>query len=884
MSAATPTVRSTKRSAAPATRSVTVPAPEDLELAADDALLQLRIGRSAHLYAVFASAALALDGVLLLFFYPNLPSLPAGLTGGTALADSFYLLLPVLGGLAISIVGVASKWEAYQLWPWELHFSVSVGALGANAAIAIVYGLRVAGLGSFAALTLAPWFYPIELAGISLAFVGIALTWNVWTFRQWASALTAGLPVATALLVYYPPATATGASIALAVSLFLSAILYLTSGSLLHLLSSGTRSHERALITSGQSRMFRMADDLRQREGAIQFREAALVKREADVENSLLSIKRQNGALTEGRQQLDDLESDYRERSDSLVAKERMWAGQVAELDARQRLLEDQAKALGLREDEVARLGPQYSTREERLVAEETRLAQREVGLVQREQDLARRASVSSESDARLAARAKELDQRTADVVRRETEMGGLAAAMALSDPAAASTAALTEREAKLQQLKAVLDEQNLALGRTARQASEKTAAADQALQQAATRESEIAAREATVRQRETDLASARASADERRGQYETAVRDYQSRVEALRRRESEVAQKGSDLDRTLKNVTDREAASSERERRIATSTTELERRDRSLTSRERALEAREAEVSLRLQATGMTPDLPIAGLAAMAVAERREAAAPPRPNLPDTLTAPAGHRFPDRLPSGTPRLDDLLLGGLPPGGHVVVLGEPFVGKEVVVYAFLAEGLKRGEPAVLVSASRSPDEVAESLGVVLPQFREYEQMGMVRWIDASGSGGTTGPGRAVVKGADDRTGILSSLVAASQEAAARGGRFRVGFLGLSAVLAHGDERVGFSFLQNVVGILKPRRALAMYSLEAGALSEPQVETLLSRMDGAIVFRQDRDRTFLAVKGFGEVETHDWVECRATQRSLIIGSFALERIR
>jgi hypothetical protein len=50
------------------------------------------------------------------------------------------------------------------------------------------------------------------------------------------------------------------------------------------------------------------------------------------------------------------------------------------------------------------------------------------------------------------------------------------------------------------------------------------------------------------------------------------------------------------------------------------------------------------------------------------------------------------------------------------------------------------------------------------------------------------------------------------------------------------------------------------------------------------MDGAIVFRQDRDRTYLAVKGFGDVATHDWVEVRATSRALVVGSFALERIR
>jgi KaiC/GvpD/RAD55 family RecA-like ATPase len=881
---ATPSSRSTAKSPAPATRNVTVPAPEDLELAADDALLQLRIGRSAHLYAMFASAALALDGVLLLFFYPNLPTLAVGTTGAPALADSFFLLLPVLGGLAVAVVALISKWEAYQLWPWELHFTVTVAALGANAAIAVVYGLRIAGAGSFAALTLTPWFYPVELTGVSLAFVGFVLTWNSWSIRQWASALAAGLPVATALLVYFPPATTTGASSALAVSLFLSAILYLISGSFLHLISSGTRSHERALISSGQSRMFQMADELRLREEALHFREASLVKRESDVENSLMSIKRQNDSLREGRQQLDDLELDYRTRSDSLVAKERMWAGQVAELDARQRLVDDKAKGLELREQEVERLVPQVSAREQRLVEQEGGLTRRELDIGQRERDVTARGAMTGEVEARNMARTQDLDRRMAEVLRRESEV---ATASALAAPGAAGVAALSEREAKLQQLRATLDEQNLALGRNVRQVAEKAEAVGVSMKRVADKEAALASREAAIRQREGDLASSQETANSLRSQYTSAARDYQTRLDALRQRESEVAQKGSDLDRNLRSVGDRESTVSDREKRLVTSATALERRDQSLTARERALEAAEAEVSLRRQAAGTSPDLPIAGLAALAVADRLDA--PPLPaavRAPDSesLTPSVGRRDPERRPTGTPRLDDLLLGGIPPAGHVVVLGDAFVGKEVVLYAFLGEGLKRGEPALLLTASRSPEEVAESLGVVLPQFREYEQMGMVRWIDASGSGGLAGPSRAVAKGSDDRTGILSALVAASQELATRGGGFRVGFLGLSAVLAHGDERIGFSFLQNVVGILKPRRALTMYSLEAGALSEAQVESLLARMDGAIVFRQDRDRTFLSVKGFGEVQTRDWVECRATQRSLIIGSFALERIR
>jgi KaiC/GvpD/RAD55 family RecA-like ATPase len=226
-----------------------------------------------------------------------------------------------------------------------------------------------------------------------------------------------------------------------------------------------------------------------------------------------------------------------------------------------------------------------------------------------------------------------------------------------------------------------------------------------------------------------------------------------------------------------------------------------------------------------------------------------------------------------------------LLLGGLPPRTHLVLLGDAFVGKEIVLYSFIAEGLKRGEPAILLTAAHSPEEVAASLGVVLPQFREFEQQGLVTWIDASGSKAAPTPQRLVVSSSEDRAGMLSALVKASKSYDDEGRTpLRFGFLGLAAVLAHGDERTGFAFLQNVVGILKPRDALAMYSLEGGAVSDAQVEVMLSRMDGAIAFRQDRDKTFLSVRGLGEVQTHDWVECRATNRALIVGSFALERIR
>lgn len=891
--------------AAPGTRAVTVPAPEDLELAKDDALLQLRIGRSAHLYTVIASALLALDGLLLLLFYSTLPSLGSSDTGAVALGATFYLLIPLLAGLAVSAVGLVVKWEVYQLWPWEKHFSITVAALAANVLLAVVYGLRVAGEGPFATISLFPWFYVAELAGISLALVGFVLTWSAWTGRQWASAISAVLPVASALLVYFPPSTSGGVADALAVSLFLSAIFYQTSGSFLHLISSGTRVHERELITSGQSRMFRLADDLSKKEEALHYREAALVKREATVENSDLSIHRQYDSLKEARGQLDDLEADYRSRSDALATREREWAGKIAEMDGRERQVEDKSKALELREQEIARLIPQISTREARLVEQEGALTQRDVELAQRQQEVERRTQDFKEAEARLTNRKQEIDQKTAELLRREGAVAARETGVVSAAGGPSTTSQdLVAREVRLQQFKATLDEANVALGRKSREASERAKAAEDSLTRAARKEADLASREAALKHREAELADLLKAADGRRTQYDAAAHDYEARLASLGRDQVSVAQKTDDLDRNMKSLTSREAAIAERENRTKALLATVEQREQELHERSRSLEAAEAEVSLRRQEIGRGRDLPIAGLAAMAAADELDRPSTTSSRRPgssrsvgirdlsgtgasegDTLVAPVGRRFSDRLPSGISRLDDLLLGGLPPRSHVVVLGDAFVGKEVVLYSFVAEGLKRGEPVLIVTAARSPEEIAEAMGIVLPQFREYEQMGMVRWIDASGSGGAGGPNRTVVKGANDQAGILTSLGATARGLeTSQAGPFRVAFLGLSSVLAHGDERAGFSFLQNIVGILKPRPALAMYSLEAGALSEAQVESLLGRMDGAIVFRQERDKTFLAVKGLGDVQTRDWVECRATNRALVIGSFSLERIR
>ncbi len=912
--------RGTMPKRSPASKASRTPRPsagvtgQDLDVARRDALLQLKIGRSAHLLTVAVSVLLGLDAIALLFFFSPLPSLAPGEHGPSALVSTLYILLPLLAAVAIATVGLGTKWAEFRLWPWEGHFTVSAGGLAVGAITAALYFGRVAGYGPWGDSALFPHLIALSFATISLSLLGLALTWRPWGSRQWASASCALLPLATALLVYFPPTQAGSGSEPLVVALLISAVLYQTSGSFLHLLSSGTPVHRQAVVLSGQDRIGRLAGEVRQKEEALRFRELAVIKREADAETSETSARRAQELSAASKERLEALDAELRARSEELAKREREVAGASAELEGRTKILEDREKAAVSKGQQLDRAAAELNERASAVSRSAGEQAQHEVELKQLSADVRKKASEFAEREHRLSAREKQVEEKTADLLRREGDVTAreLAAPAAGAGKRAGPTPPeqdLAAREARARHLKTLLDEQNAMLGQRAQEVAAQSRQAETTLRQAAERQAALAAREASLVQKEADAQARLKSAEDRRSEAEQTLRDYRERLEAVTRQQADLARRSVDIDRSMKSLPEREKSLAAREAKLSTTLAEIERREGSLLSRERTSEANEAELSFRLQeldraiseVQGNPPSEEGPRGRRAAVPARPEGAsrgttspasssAPPRlsaesQTVPGTLAPQQGRRYADRIPSGTPRLDDLLLGGLPPKSHVALVGEAFVGKEVALYGFVAEGLKRGEPVVLVTATRSPDEISESLGVLLPQFREYEQMGKVTWIDASGSGGAAGPRRLVTAGSNDLPGILSALVQASKDlAAVPPGRFRVGFLGLSAALAHGEERAGFAFLQNIVGILKPRDALAMYSLEAGALSEPQVESLLGRMDGAILFRQDRDRTFLSVQGFGDVATREWIECRATNRALVIGSFALERIR
>jgi KaiC/GvpD/RAD55 family RecA-like ATPase len=911
-----PSTPATAPAQAPAARAPVRPTPAEMERARQDALIQLKIGRQAHYYSVAVSVALLIDGFLVLYIQPGLK-----ITAAPILKTLFPAIFPLIGGLYLAAVGVQVKWQAERFSHAEAHFIVSWAALVYDVVLTYFFFARLGNFGPTGHWNLLPTFYPLTLVGIALPLIGMALTWQDWSQRKVASIVAAVAPISIAVALYLPEVTKNpvAAASGLAITFFGGAVLFQTSGSFLHLISSGTAVHEREVMQGGQGQLSAFAEDLQRKDQAMAFREMALIRREADAESSEAALQDKTRSYESDRAALDAFEADVRKRASELAQREQAALATAAKADSIRQATEDKETTLKLQIQQLA-------TRQQRLIEREKSVGEQEAGLGQRELEVKGRADEHAQKseelkalETRLASRQAQLEQKTAELMKLEADLRGRAglASVASADRTslASKTQEVAKREVELNSLRARLEDERQALLSRTKQLETSFEEAKKAREDLSRREHALTIRDLSVKQLETESQQKAEAARQLRTQYEEAVKKATERLKQLDEREGKVGVQVGEVDRIGNLLSSRETALKSKEAEVSRLRDELTRRERNLIERERTNEAKESELSIRQLSMAKWPEAAAGAAAAGGAAsnvsdrerildlrekqlkekeqqlirQRQEMAATIGGSGETTLAAPTLTRQTDRLPSGTPRLDDLLAGGFPPKAHVLLVGPAFTGKEILLYSFIAEGLRRGEPAVLVTTNRSPDEIAADIGKVTPQFKEYEQLGLVTWIDAtnpSADGGSSPDGaRVVVKGPSDHPGILTALVKAAKSAEkAKASSMRVGFLNLSTCLAQSDEKEAFSFFQNFVGILKARPALGVYLVDQGTVPDSRVEVAQSRIDGAIRFKQDRDRAYLSVQGLGDVQTRDWVEYRATNRQLIIGSFALERIR
>jgi KaiC/GvpD/RAD55 family RecA-like ATPase len=240
-----------------------------------------------------------------------------------------------------------------------------------------------------------------------------------------------------------------------------------------------------------------------------------------------------------------------------------------------------------------------------------------------------------------------------------------------------------------------------------------------------------------------------------------------------------------------------------------------------------------------------------------------------------------------EKVKTGTSRLDDLLLGGIPFGTNVLVYGPPFTGKEVLVNSFVGEGLKMGIPAIWVITEKSPKEIREEMMFVLSGYEEYEKKGLVRYVDSYSRGmgdDSQDEYTDFVESPTDYEAIQKAVEEAAKTFKESHQYYRLAFRSISTMIAYLDPNTAFRFLSPIAGRRKRDRAVSMYTIEKGVHGEQEIQMLGSLMDGMIEFKLENLNTFLAIRGISDVQSRAFIRYSATKQGVNIGSFSLDHIR
>lgn len=236
---------------------------------------------------------------------------------------------------------------------------------------------------------------------------------------------------------------------------------------------------------------------------------------------------------------------------------------------------------------------------------------------------------------------------------------------------------------------------------------------------------------------------------------------------------------------------------------------------------------------------------------------------------------------------TGLSRLDDLLYGGIPFGSNIMIHGPPFVGKEVMVNVFIADGLKKGVPALWVITDKTARDIREEMRNVLSGYEEYEKKGLVRYIDSysrSMGDDTQDPYSTYIDDPTDHQRLTENVESVCKEFREKSKYYRMAFRSVSTLIAYSDPNAAFRTLSPICGRRKKDGAVSMLMVEKGMHGEQEIQMLGSIMDGMVDFKVDQMKTFFSVQGIADVQSRAYIRYTATKHSLNIGSFALDHIR
>ncbi len=903
-------------------------------------LLQLSFARHAHGYGFVGAAAFLLDAILILYIGIQSPVLPTGVR-----LDFLVWLLPSVAGAVASWDAVRLKREPYRRHYESTHFAMSAVGMAVFFVIALAIVLMI--WQQFPGWLDPGWIYPIAVAGVPLTIISMGMTWEGLGFRKAGSfVLAAATPVLALFLAFTHISLTDPAGRSLyVVTLLIGALSTEFAGSLLHIIASSTSVYQREILKADNSKVALIQQDYQKKREALDYKERALRGREAHLEALQQELEDQAKELKTKFIDVTSRETAIEKGTKDLRDIDRKVASARAEIEAK-------AEEIRLRDADISTLKTEHEKMRQTLNAREASLAEREKEVKRTSIELTSQlrsseAKVKSieEREARLQELEKSFDSKRTSMLKKEKELELKDSELRLKGEqveATHSTGAdatrirelkewekkilakekeLGKQEVELRTMETRLKERYENATRIEKQFQGQRRMFDDRESEYVSREKKISDQEAALRERSTEIERQASAVEEAQHQLDDKTKKYAELFKDAKMKEAAAGSNEADTRRQKENLDSRERKLHEMQTNLQAEIKRLNEENRNLLEKAKEIEERESDLQLKsLELENKTREGRAPGMRDMGregqleewerrlrereedlkrrtyqkekEMEMREGAVKARITTAageaEAEEAIAVEKKADRVKTGTPRLDDLLYGGIPFNSNVLFVGPAFVGKEVALLNFIAEGLKKGIPVIIITTTKLPIDIARDIAPILPTFVEYDQLGLVRWIDCTSPMASGKPVKEKnvwrVNGPTDFDNIYQLVGQLDEEFKKKHPYFRLAYLTLSSSITQADEREAMSFVQRLVNRLRQTKAVSAIALERGMHTDQTLEALEHMVDGAIHFKSDKQKTALQVVGLGEVQTHDWVPYKFTNKALMIGSFQLERIR
>jgi len=921
--------------------------PNQAAQAAQQGLLQLTFGRHAHGYGIVGAVAFLVDALLLVAMStnPSFPSLPGS-------QDFALWLIPAAAGAFASVDAVRLKREPYSRQYLSRHFIMSTLGMVLFFIVAgviflvnwqlipgwilpWVYPVSVLGV----PLTIVSMAMTWEgIGGRKAGSILLALTLPIFMFLLVILNIEPKPPIGSVLNVsqFLP-----------AVVVFLAGgVTTVIAGSLLHIIASSTSVYQREILKADNTKVALLQQELQKKREALDYRERSIRGREAhtealqqELDEQAADVKAKAADVTQREVVLEKSTKDLRE-FDRKVASAR------AEIEAKVEELRLRESDVAGAKQEAEKLKAEVTAREAAFASREQEIKRKDIELSSQSRTLEQKAKASEDREARLQESEKALDAKRTALLKQAKDLELLESELKLKAEQVEATHSTTEaakvRELKDWETKVLAKEKEVGrkevevrtLENQVRERYENATRIEKQFQKerkiSEDRERDLVAREKGISDKEADLKDRTAEVERMAASIQEAQSELQGKTKkyaelfkeaklkeaAAGSSQDEIRQKGEALEARERKLTEMQTnlqaeirRLNEENRKLLEKSKEMEELESELGLKEMELEERAKEA----RAAAATPGMRDMDREAQfeewerrlkereeefkrrmyqkdKELEMRETALKAHLAAPtaEAEEAVSVEKKAEKVKTGTPRLDDLLYGGIPFNSNLLVVGPAFVGKEVAIYNFIAEGLKKSIPAIIITTTKLPIDIAKDMAPILPTFVEYDQLGLVRWIDCTAP---TANGKTIkeknvwrVNGPTDFDSIFSIVSQLDEEFKAKYSYFRLAFMTLSSGITQTDERDALNFFQKLVNRLRQTKVVSLFALERGMHTDQTIEALEHTVDGAIHFRQDKQKTQMQVAGLSEVQTRDWVPYKFTNKAIMIGSFQLERIR